>query len=242
MGCLLSNMRSRCRSGRVRGLEVAFYTSLTGFAAFKRHDPHGGGSGWRLAPSRGLDTGEHIAQVQQAEGRERKQEFPAHPRKPAQLHFAQPADFLPADSGFDELADLEARRVALVARGARIDGRTAGPGGVLRHMRGDVLVTQTGDEFCRVIRLVRPQGLSAFSPQRLDHLGRRLPLGTAAGRRDLSLNDKAVAVLHHQVAEVAELRLLALALTVEPAIRIGVTLMGVVATLLAAKIHLGVAP
>jgi hypothetical protein len=32
---------------------------------------------------------------------------------------------------------------------------------------------------------------------------------------------KAVAVLHHQVAEVAELRLLALALTVEPAIRVG---------------------
>jgi hypothetical protein len=41
MNCLLSNMCSRCRSGRVCGLEVAFYTSLTGFAAFKRHDPHG---------------------------------------------------------------------------------------------------------------------------------------------------------------------------------------------------------
>jgi hypothetical protein len=159
MDCLLSNMRSRCRAGRVCGLEVAFYTSLTGFAAFKRHDAHGGRSGGRLAPSRGLDTGEHIAQVQQVEGRERKQEFPVHGRKPAQLYFAQPADFLhSADPGFDELADLEARRVALVARGARIDGRTAGPGGVLRHMRGDVLVTQTGDEFCRVIRLVRPQG------------------------------------------------------------------------------------
>ena len=93
---------------------------------------------------------------------ERKQKFPVDPRKPAQLHLAQPADFLqPADPGFDELADLEARRVAPVARGARIDGRTAGPGGVLRHMRGDVLVTQAGDEFCRVIRLVRPQGLSA---------------------------------------------------------------------------------
>jgi hypothetical protein len=39
-------MRSRCRDG----LEVAFYTALTGFAAFKRHDPHGGGSGRRLAP------------------------------------------------------------------------------------------------------------------------------------------------------------------------------------------------
>ena len=57
------------------------------------------------------------------------------------------ADFLhPADSGFDELADLQARRVALVARGARIDGRTAGPGGVLRHMRGDLLRSQGLDK------------------------------------------------------------------------------------------------
>jgi hypothetical protein len=44
------------------------------------------------------------------------------------------------------------------------------------------------------------------------------------------------------VAEAAELRLLALALTVEPAIRIGVTLMGVIAAFLAAEVHLGIAP
>jgi hypothetical protein len=48
--------------------------------------------------------------------------FQLDPRKPAQLYLAQPADFLdPADSGFHELADLEAPRVALVARGAGID-------------------------------------------------------------------------------------------------------------------------
>ncbi len=39
MDCLLSNMRSMGRAGRVHGLEVAFYISLTGFAVFKRHDP-----------------------------------------------------------------------------------------------------------------------------------------------------------------------------------------------------------
>lgn len=50
------------------------------------------------------------------------------------------------------------------------------------------------------------------------HGERRMPLGMAVGLCDMSLDHKAVAVLHQGVAHIAKLGLLAFALSMEPGV------------------------
>ena len=77
------------------------------------------------------------------------------------------------------------------------------------------------DEVFRVVGLVgaerdraRPVGV------RFDHGERRYPLGMAVSRRQTSINQKAMAVLHQAMADEAKLGFLSRSLAIEPCIGI----------------------
>ena len=71
---------------------------------------------------------------------------------------------------------------------------------------------------------------------------RRHPLGMAVGQGQAGIDQQAVAVLHQPMPHEAQLRLLALALAVEPGIRIGGRGMRLVRSLLAMEVCFGIAP
>ena len=72
--------------------------------------------------------------------------------QPAKHDLANAPDRLtPAEVFLDALADCLTHRVAVMARGARIDGAAAAPLEVLGHMRGDVARAALGHEFGRVL-------------------------------------------------------------------------------------------
>src|SRR6202158_1579015 len=77
---------------------------------------------------------------------------------------------------------------------------------------------------------------------RFDHGERRYPLGMAVSRRQTSINQKAMAVLHQAMADEAELGFLAWSLAVQPCIGIRRRDMRLVRPLLSMEIGFGIAP
>jgi hypothetical protein len=65
--------------------------------------------------------------------------------------------------------------------------------------------------------------------------------GMVSSRRDDAVDDEAVAVLHHDMADIAKAGRLAVGLLVEPGVGIGGALVGLVGPLLLVKVALGVA-
>jgi len=84
--------------------------------------------------------------------------------------------------------------------------------------------------------------LAPAAPLAPQHLERRLVLCRAIGVGDLHVHRQAVAVVHQDVAHVAQLRLVALGFLVQARIGVGAAGMGVVAALLAFEVDFGVAP
>ena len=80
---------------------------------------------------------------------------------------------------------------------------------------------QLFDEVFRVVGLVGTERVRARPVgARFDHGERRYPLGVAVSRRQTSINQKAMAVLHQAMDDEAELGFLAWSLAVEPCIGI----------------------
>src|SRR5260370_39783805 len=71
----------------------------------------------------------------------------------------------------------------------------------------------------------------------MKHQQRGVALGVSIGVRDHRGRDQAVAVLHQCVAQITQLRLLAVALLVQPGVGIGGRFMRLVGALLAAKVR-----
>src|SRR6266849_6459184 len=133
----------------------------------------------------------------------------------------------PAKDAFDHRPARLRHAIALVPRGASVDGAPTtlagcGDAVVLYHMRCNVDGAQMGHMVSRVISLIfahrdAAAGLLGFG---LEHDLRRAALGSAIGERDHAGHRQPISVLHGGVAHVAELRLAPGGLAVKTAIGI----------------------
>src|SRR6266487_2540829 len=162
---------------------------------------------------------------------------PVHAGGAAVAQLAQQPDRLqPTEDLFDPFAFLLADLIASMARRASIDGRPA-VSVVLGHVRRHLQVAQLCHEIMSVVVLVAAQRDSTAATD-LCRKGRaRLALGRARRRRDTSGDRQAVAILHQQVAGVAQLCLFAFAFATQHCFRIGSRLMRFVRAFLAVKVH-----
>jgi hypothetical protein len=166
-------------------------------------------------------------------------EQPVHLVQTAQLDLAQRAGLLqPSEALLHQPAAAQADRVAGVPCGSPVEVRAA-LGVVLRNMQGDVELERSLDEVLRVAGLVRAQRDAPFAASALlfEQDQRGLAFGVAIGRGHHRGGDQAVAVLHQRVAEIGQMRLLAIALHVQPRVRIGGRLMRLVRALLAVEVR-----
>ena len=99
------------------------------------------------------------------------------------------------------------------------------------------------DKVLGVIALIGPQSFhpEPFSPLTFEHALGRLPLRAPGGLTDFKIDQKPVSVLHQGVRPVTELSLFSRPLAHQKTVGIGPGLMGLVAALLAMKIHPAVA-
>ena len=157
----------------------------------------------------------------------------------AQLHLAHWTGLLePSESLFDQPAAVQADGVAGMPRGSAAEVGAASLL-VLRHMRGDVQLACGRDEILGVVSLVRAYGdatLAAFLFV-LEHQQRSLTLGIAVGLGRHGGGDQAVAVLHQRVSQIRQVRLLAVALLVQPRVRVGGRFMGIVRAFVAVEVR-----
>src|SRR6202521_4376790 len=196
---------------------------------------------WRRLPSTLFRDA--LRQSNQIVGGGSEGEGPPDAAATAELRLLLPGHRLdPAERLFDPLADALTDGIGPVARRACVPPRTSATG-VLRHMRRHCHRAQLIDEVFRVVGLVgterdraRPVGA------RFDHGERRYPLGMAVSRRQTSINQKAMVVLHQAMADEAELGFLAWSLAVEPCIGIRRRDMRLVRPLLSMEIGFGIAP
>ena len=134
--------------------------------------------------------------------------FVGGPIEIAQL--AASADHLDSAEDFlDPLTPSLALAVTVMPRGPAID-RAAPPAITLDKVRGDAERPRVPDE----VAVGAQRGRSANAA--LQHLQRRLVLGVTVGLAQFDIDDQAISVLSQHVSEIAESRLLLLALAVEP--------------------------
>jgi hypothetical protein len=102
---------------------------------------------------------------------------------------------------------------------------------------------------CSRVRGIRPRSRryhaahsAAWLGVVLDHVERGFALGRAVGLGHAGIDDEPIAVLHHQVPHVAELRLLTGTFAEQPGIGIGGRAMRFILALLAMELALGIAP
>src|SRR3990172_3273204 len=149
----------------------------------------------------------------------------------------------PAEDAFDHGAARLRHAIALIPRGAFVDGAATALAGfgraiVLRHMRCDVAGAKLGHMIGRVIGLVfagRDAAASVFTLG-LEHDLRSAALGGAIGVGDHAGHGKPMPVLHGDVAHVGELGLPPGGLAVKTAVGVGRTGMGVILALLAVEV------
>ena len=89
---------------------------------------------------------------------------------------------------------------------AGIEGRAATSLDILRHMRGDVQLTDSLDELAHVIALIRCEVGSLWAEQLTEHPDRGAAFGIATRLRRQRGDNQAIAVLAHRVPEVGQLR------------------------------------
>src|SRR5215470_5597059 len=167
-------------------------------------------------------------------------EEPVHQAAATMPGLAQTPDRLdPSERFFDLFALDGADPVTGMAGCARIDRRAA-VGVVLRDVRRAAALPAAGDEVGRVIVLVAANR-AAGPGIVLDHVECRGALGRAIGFGHPSIDEESIAVLHHQMAHVTQLGLLARSLAEQPGIGVGGRGMRVVLALLAMEVALGIA-
>ncbi len=191
----------------------------------------------------GGGVGEDPGQANEIVGSHREREHEAHARRATPHRAGEAADRLaPAERLFDQFAFLLTDGVAGVPRCAGVN-RGCSALVVLRDVRRDTHCAQIGDEVGGVVAFVGADRDATLRSRimSLDHELGGLPLGFAGRLRHLGLDDEPVPVLGHRVSDVAELRLFAFALFVEPRLQIGDGRMRCIAALLAMEVDLGVA-
>src|SRR5690349_8153237 len=128
---------------------------------------------------------------------------------------AQPTDRLgPAEDLLDPLPTPLTDRIPGMPRRAGVDHGAAVPGDALRDVRRDPQRTHVGDELLRIVRFVATdrRRTEAAPPQPLEQLHRFRALGGRVGVGDTQRDAQPMAILHHDVRRMAELRLLAVPL------------------------------
>src|ERR1700726_4007290 len=119
--------------------------------------------------------------------------------------------------------------------------RRAAVGVVLRDVRRAAAFATASDEVSRIIVLVATHGASGFGVV-LDHVERGRALGRAVSLRQPGIDDKPIAVLHHQMPHVTELGLLAGTLSKQPSVGVGGRGMRVILGFLAMEVAFDIAP
>ena len=150
-----------------------------------------------------------------------------HPR-----HRFQPRK-RPLDDGPPRLA----HRVAAMPCRPPVDGAAAILV-VLRHVRRDVHSLQRRHHIPAIVGFVRAQSeamAAPFLPHRIRHQDRRIGLRRSIGLRQHRVHDEPVPVLHHDMAQVTQLRFAAARLLIEPRIGIGLRCVRIIGTLLTMK-------
>lgn len=122
-------------------------------------------------------------------------------------------------------------------RGAPIDGAALA---LLRHMRCHFQLARPLHETLLVVILVCTYRAARLG-RALQHLQRRLYLGTSIELGAFHIHDQTVAVLHHRVGHVRQTTGIAIALARQPGLGIAGRLVGRVAALLALEVGIGVA-
>src|SRR5215212_8159623 len=149
----------------------------------------------------------------------------------------------PTEYAFDHRAARLRHAIAIMLRGASVDGAFPSLAGlgrtiVLRHMRCDVAGAKIGHMIGRVIGLVLAGGDPAaggFAPG-LEHGLRGAALGGAIGVSNHAGHRQAMPVLHGGMAHIGEFSLSPRGLAVKPAVRVRRTGMGVVLALLPVEV------
>jgi hypothetical protein len=171
----------------------------------------------------------------------------AHQRLPRQFGLAdefglgQAAHALHPAKGFlNALAHFQAGLVAFLPLGAAINGRVLVFG---RDMRSNFESAAAFDKGLAVVTFVGPHGdpLALVGPAS-QHGQCRFSFGGAAGLGHFHIHYQTVAVLHQDVAHVAQTGFVTLGFFVQPGIGVCGAGVGVVAALLAFEVDLGVAP
>src|ERR1700674_3999175 len=164
-------------------------------------------------------------------------EDPVHARRAAVAQLAQQPDRLqPTKDLFNPFTLLLTDLITLVAGGASVDGRLA-IGVVLGHVWRHLQVAQLGHEVMSVVVFITTQRHSTAAA---DFFGEGHPsfaLRRARRGRHARRDRQAVAILHQQMAGVAQLGFFPFALATQHCFRISSRLMGLVRALLAVKVH-----
>ena len=183
--------------------------------------------------------GDEPRQAQEIVSGAGEDEDPVHLMQTAQLDLPNRAGLLePSEALLDQPSPAQADRVAGMPGGSAIHVRAASLL-VLRYMRGHVERPGGGDEVLGVVSLV---GTDGDTPQaafllRFQQQQSGFALGIAIGLGGHRGGDQAVTVLHQRMAEIGQMRLLAVALLVEPGVRIGGRSMGLVRALLTVEVR-----
>src|SRR5271170_7177165 len=179
-----------------------------------------------------------VADPHQVVSRSGQGEHPADPGHAAMPRLAQHRHGLePAESLFHPLAPPLTQGIAKVAAGALVDRARW----LLCNVGRDVMVAQMVHERSSVIALVGAERHAPIAGDVTDHGQGGLTLRPAGGLGQPGIDYQAVAILHQQMTQVAQLGLPPTGLLIEPCLRIGGRLMGRVAPPLAMKIDARIA-
>ncbi len=108
-------------------------------------------------------------------------------------------------------------------------------------MRRDFALAYLGDKIVGIVVFVRAQRRARFAYRTIDHGLSRLAFCSTCSRGAPGIDDQTVTVFRQGLAGESQLRLVALALFVQPSIGIGGRAMDFVAAFLALEIDLGIA-
>src|SRR5713226_3531425 len=179
-----------------------------------------------------------VAHSDQVVGRQCQAEHPSDPRDPAMAGLTQPAYGLdPAKDLFHPFALALAKRVAGMVSGTLVDDT----GLLARKMRGDPMLAHFLHQRFAVVAFVGTQRDPAPARKLLYHRQRRLWFGASARFGDAAVDCQPVTILHQHMAGVAEPGFLARTLARQQRFWVGRGLVGIVAALLAVKVHTRIA-
>src|ERR1035437_886385 len=159
--------------------------------------------------------------------------------QPSQLYLPQRAALLqPSEALSHQPSAAQADGIAGLPRSSPVQV-TAAILVVLCHVRRHIQLPRRTNETLAVVSLGRAYSNAARAALLLflQYQQSRIPFGIPIGMRYHRGRDQAVAVLRQCMAQITQLRLLAIALLVQPCIGVGGRFMGLVAALLTTKIR-----